>query len=144
MADLKTFGKRIIKLSSKFNKNINTIVKQTAIVVDQAVVLATPVDTGRARSNWQTSVGLPKTGIIEPYAPGSGLGTSESANAGGAIAQGKAAISSRKSGKPIYIVNNLSYIEELNKGHSQQAAAGFVEKAVQAGNAFLRKAKVLQ
>lgn len=144
MASLKDFSRRIVLLANKFDANVNKVVKKTAVVVDQAVVLATPVDTGRARSNWIVSTGSPSGGTRKPYAPGSHLGTSESGNAGGAIAQGHAAVSGRLPGQPIFIVNNLPYIEELNNGHSDQAAAGFVEKAIQAGNAFLRKARVLR
>jgi len=144
MADMKTFSKRIIALAGRFDRNTNEAVKKTAIVVDQAVVLATPADTGRARSNWQVAVGVPIRTEIEPYAPGSALGVSESGNAGGAIAQGQLAVKGRLPGQPIYISNNLEYIVPLNEGHSQQAAAGFVEKAIQAGNAFLRKVRVLK
>jgi len=144
VASLKNFSRRIVLLAKKFGANVNKVVKRTAIVVDQTVVLATPVDTGRARSNWIVSTGSPSSSKIEPYAPGSKLGLGETGNAGGAIAQGHAAVSGRLPGQPIFIVNNLSYIDELNKGHSDQAAAGFVEKAIQAGNAFLRKAKVLR
>ena len=31
---------------------------------------------------------------------------------------------------PIYITNNVPYINSLNGGHSQHAPAGFVERAI--------------
>ena len=49
-----------------------------------------------------------------------------------AIAEATALVSGVKAGDTVYISNNLEYIQALNEGHSQQAPAGFVEKAVQA------------
>jgi hypothetical protein len=114
-----------------------------ALVVDQSVVLGTPVDTGRARSNWRVSVGAPVADVIEPYAPGKHLGRGEGANAQAAIQQGQAVIGSARSGKPIYITNNVHYIGKLEEGHSPQNKE-FVKRAVAAGQRMLKKFTLLR
>jgi hypothetical protein len=118
--DMKKTGKRVAE-------NADRLVRRCALAVDAAVVLATPVDTGRARSNWQVEVGSPASGTIDSGFDKGG---------GSAISQGKDAIESYKgeSNKAgIFITNNLPYIERLNDGWSAQAPAGFVEKAMQVG-----------
>jgi hypothetical protein len=104
-----------------------------ALAADQAVVLATPVDKGRARSNWLVELDAPARTTIEPYVPGEN-GNTSGPNTAAALAQGQATIAGyngdRNSG--IAISNNLPYIGRLNAGSSRQAPAGFVEKAVQA------------
>lgn len=138
MADFETFSRRIVILGDRVNRNANLLVRRVALVADQALVLGTPVDEGRARSNWLVSVGQPRRDVIEPYSPGKGLGIGEGSNAQGAINQARAAIAGQKDGQAIYISNNLPYIEPLNNGSSAQAPAGFVEmainKAVQVAN----------
>jgi hypothetical protein len=113
--------------------SVDALVRKVALAVDQAVVIATPVDTGRARSNWIVTLDSPATGEIPAHAPGSKGGTG-GANAQAAINAGKQVISRYKdSNSKICITNNLDYIEDLNNGTSAQAPAGFVEQAVAAG-----------
>jgi hypothetical protein len=87
------------------------------------VVNKTPVDTGRARGNWQTTLGTPATGEIEredgSRAPSNvsyteGLPTIEQVPAFGVI----------------WLSNNLPYIERLENGYSQQAPNGMVSTTV--------------
>lgn len=80
------------------------------------VVQKTPVDTGRARANWQVSTGAPAGGLIEGVDP----------SGGEAIARGAAALAQVQPGETIYISNNLPYILPLENGHSRQAPAGMV------------------
>lgn len=92
-------------------------IKTTVLAVDAALVMNTPVDTGRARSNWIASLNAPSVAMVEPgQKPDTG-----------------AAVSSFKVTDTAYIANNLPYIRRLNEGHSKQRPAGFVEKAVQSG-----------
>jgi hypothetical protein len=44
----------------------------------------------------------------------------------------------------VYISNNLPYIDRLNKGHSKQAPAGFIESAINAGLTAIRKARLVK
>lgn len=126
MADLGTFAKRIRKLGQNIERNADKAVRRCALAVDSAVVLATPVDTGRARGNWQVELNTPAVGTTDNLSP----------SGREAIEQGKARIADYKGGSKeasINITNNLPYIGRLNEGHSAQAPAGFVERAIDVG-----------
>lgn len=125
-----SFPRRLYVISEHVVVNINKLVRKVALVIDQAVVLGTPVDTGLARSNWLVSVGKERTDVIVPYAPGKKLGLGETANAQKAIEQGNAIIGKRQDGQNIFITNNVHYIGMLNTGSSQQAPSNFVERAI--------------
>lgn len=142
MPNLNDFGNRIEGIGIRFDQKRKQLRILTALAVDQALVLATPVDKGRARSNWQVSVGRPILAEIEPYAPGDKLGLGETANASGALEQARAALARDIGEEPIYITNNVEYINVLNAGHSAQAPAGFVEEALAAGLAVVRGMKL--
>lgn len=123
MADLRRFAGRIRVMGKRIEQNADALTRKVALAVDSAVVIATPVDTGRARSNWQVNIGAPADGTREA------LDTSGQA----AIAQGQTEIAKYKGGSAIHITNNLPYIGRLNDGWSAQAPSGFVEKAVLVG-----------
>lgn len=86
------------------------------------LILASPVDKGRFRSGWSTSLDTPST-----FMPAEGLGSYQ-------VPDASTALSPIKSGKPfqmIWITNNLPYGVALNEGHSKQAPSGFVDIAVE-------------
>ena len=85
------------------------------------VVLKTPVDTGRARGNWQVTTGNPATGELDTTDKG-GNGT---------MSNGNGTIASAEPFDVVYIANNLPYIERLEHGHSQQAPQGMLELTFQ-------------
>ncbi len=132
--DLHGFARRIGDIGAAVSVNADALVRKVALSVNQTVVMATPVDTGRARSNWIVALDTPVANEIPPYDPGKG-GSSGQNNAQGAIKQGASVIGTYKggTGKTINITNNLDYIGELNNGKSAQAPVGFVEEAAQAG-----------
>ena len=120
------------------------VVRTAALKVDQAVVISTPVDTGRARSNWIASIGSPAGGTVSPFSPGSKLGLGEGNNAQAAIDAARGVINSRRFNQSIFITNNLDYIGKLNNGSSKQAPKNFVRKGVQAGTQAVRNIKVFE
>jgi len=125
------FNKRMKKIGALVTENVGAGHRATALVVDQAVVLATPVDTGRARANWRASSGS------------SDFKTYESVDFNSALTQARAVIEGDRTGV-IYITNNLDYIGSLNDGSSAQAPAGFVEQAVQIGLVAAAKIRALK
>jgi hypothetical protein len=131
MATLAQLSQNMQSLILRLNSDTARVVRAVALAVDQAVVTATPVDTGRARSNWIASVGQPANQIIFPYDPGFG-GSTGASNSQQAMDQARAVISSAPDNATIYISNNLPYIQRLNQGWSRQAPAGYIEKAVNA------------
>ena len=124
---------------------VDKAVRMAALAADQAVVLGTPVDKGRARSNWIVSLGAPSRTTVDPHVPGEG-GSTAGANANAALAQGAAVIGGYSGliHGSIAISNNLPYIGRLNTGYSKQAPAGFVEKAVQSAVRAVQKARVVK
>ena len=140
MPNLREFSGRIRIMGKRIEENADALVRRTALAVDGAVVMATPVDTGRARSNWQVSIGEnAPSGVRPAFAPGEERST-EGENTRQAIDEGKAVINTYNGQGTIHITNNLSYIGRLNDGHSAQAPAGFVEKAVLVGVAAVQGA----
>lgn len=137
MADLGTFAKRIRKIGQNIEKNSDEAVRRCALSVDATVVLATPVDTGRARGNWQVELNAPAVGATDNVSP----------SGREAIEQGKATIAGYKGGTKeaaVHITNNLPYIGRLNEGHSAQAPAGFVEKAIEVGVQAVRNFSIVR
>lgn len=86
----------------------------------------TPVDTGWASANWWPSVGSPATANTGRADEGSISGRESQRSAG--VTQ---VLSYQLGQGPIYITNNVPYIDRLNNGWSQQSPAGFVDRAVQ-------------
>lgn len=133
MADrtLDEFSKVMAALGVTVVEGAGELVRKVALAADQAVVVATPVDTGAARSNWLVSLNVPDSRVVPAYSRGAG-GSTASANTQAALEQArqKAAGFRAGVGGAIVITNNLAYIDRLNSGWSAQAPAGFVERAV--------------
>lgn len=141
------FRRHLKVRADEIAKNTSDAVRKIALFVDQQVVMGTPVDTGRARSNWVVSVGMPFEGELEPYAPGEKLGIGEGANAGAAIAQGQRVIAENQwitDGESIFITNNVHYIGLLNDGSSPQAPPYYVEQAIVDAIALLKSVKLMR
>lgn len=85
------------------------------------IVLRTPVDTGRARGNWQTTISHPATGQLETV----------DKQGDDTINKGLAAIATLPPYQVVYIANNLEYIEFLEEGSSEQAPDGMVKMTVE-------------
>jgi len=108
---------------AKFAKLTGTSIDETgrAIVLELfgSVIKDTPVDTGRARGNWQTSIGSPAGGEVGRLGEQAALAE---------VSQQTAAFGA---GKVIYLANNLPYIYRLEfLGWSNQSPDGFVRKNV--------------
>jgi hypothetical protein len=95
--------------------------RKVALAILQYVVLATPVDTGRARANWLVGINGPIRSANENSFDKSG---------GSTITQGINKVNSVKE-ETIYISNNLPYIGRLNDGHSKQAPIAYVQNSVE-------------
>lgn len=130
----KDFAKRINQRAANIEPNVWRIMRYAALAIHREVILGTPVDTGKARSNWIIGVGRIPSTVINPHHPGKHLGIGERANAHTATFIGMETLHLALD-KPnsIYIVNNVHYINKLNRGHSSQAGPAFVERAVMAG-----------
>jgi hypothetical protein len=118
---------------AKFAKLTNSSLDETgrAIVLElfSSVIKDTPVKSGRAKGNWQTSITSPKSGVLD--------------RTGDAVAINEATSESAKfgMGKVIYLANNLPYIYRLEfLGWSIQAPDGMARKNVARIQSIVRKA----
>lgn len=128
MSDFGQFSQRMRVLSKNVEVNSKKLVKDLALNIQPAVVIATPVDEGVAKSNWIVNPGDAVDHVIPAYVPGE-KGSTESENVAAAIEQGQSALSNYIDG-PIHVTNNLPYIQRLNDGYSKQAGEHFVEAAI--------------
>ena len=105
------------------------------IQVGDGVILDTPVGNpdlwespppknyvgGRARGNWQSTIGSPATGE-----------TGKLDESGSPTQAATEQVAERiQAGQVSYIANNVPYIERLNDGWSTQAPAAFVQTNIQ-------------
>lgn len=124
---------------------LDRILTRTALAVDQVAVTETPVDTGRARANWRVAIGKePEADPRDPVEAGPRKSAArEAANAKLAIEEGRAIITrSQLAFSPIFISNNVAYIERLEAGSSRQAPEGMLRAAVQAGVKVASKERI--
>jgi len=101
-------------MENKVYKVHRELVRVTAMLAYAYIIQSTPVDTGRARANWNISV---NSVIYTTTDSTSAPDTNPTLD--------------YKEGDTYYISNNLPYIQRLNDGYSQQAPANFVEKGIE-------------
>ena len=107
--NIKTFNADLNKFAKATNLEIEEVVRKVAFDVYTGVVQKTPVDTGRAKSNWNIGKGSIDYSIrlkdfsfrAMPINKGAGKNV-------------------------IYITNSLPYINRLENGWSKQAPKGMV------------------
>jgi hypothetical protein len=114
--------------------NTENLVRKLAMGILSNVVIATPVDTGKARANWRVSLTNPLTDSIDE----------KDKSGREAINKGRMIVSVfRLKDVSINITNNLPYINRLNNGWSKQANAGYVERAIEGVQADIRNADLI-
>lgn len=114
-----SFSKDIASFTRKAASAHDKITRVATLELFSGIIRATPVDTGRARGNWQASVGSPVSGELdrEDKAGSAAIADAEQSTPPGA-------------GQVTYLANNLPYIEALEMGSSTQAPEGMVRKNV--------------
>lgn len=143
MPGLKQFSFRMNGLAKEVTKYRNRVEDVTVRRTLEVLVELTPVDTGKARSNWLIGRGKPRTAVIKAHFPGKNLGRGEAANRNMAILRGALKIRFGRT-RPIFISNNVDYLEFLNDGSSAQAPAGFIEMAIAEARRTVRRTKIFR
>ncbi|MGB1388669.1 MAG: hypothetical protein ACPG61_07255 [Paracoccaceae bacterium] len=116
-----TFGSDLAQFEAKTAGKLDLAVRGIALELFSRVILRTPVDTGRARGNWQVQIGSIPNGTLA-LDDRSGTAT---------VSKAQAAASGMDAGDVIYLTNNLPYARRLEEGYSAQAPAGMVALSVQ-------------
>lgn len=115
---------RVSKIGRELRADLSKTLRDVMLLAADNVTNATPVDTTNAANNWILSTGTPYNGV-----DGSRVNPSNQAQTAGI-----AKILDYDVGRdgPIYLRNNVLYLQYLDQGWSQQADAGFVAAAFQA------------
>lgn len=131
MASLGQFSLDLSKFAKKCPERYDLVVKKVLFDMFARIVLRTPVDTGRARGNWQIDPRLlsgetnrlDKTGTM-------------------AVAEGSSKINSLTTKAKVvgFIFNNCSYILPLEYGSSDQAPRGMVRITLAEFETFIANA----
>lgn len=109
-----SFESQLNAFVSGTEKKVERTVRAVKLELFRSVILDTPVDTGRARGNWQATLNSPATEEIE--------------NESMSVALAGVAANLGKVNDVSFLANNLPYIEELEDGSSKQAPAGMVRR----------------
>jgi len=112
------FSATVGKFATDASARVERIGRAVVLKIGTAIIMDTPVKTGRARSNWQTSIGSPLLGEI----PNRGAE---------ALAELHGVVAKLRGNFVAYIRNNLPYIHRLEfDGWSKQAPEGMFRKNV--------------
>jgi hypothetical protein len=112
------YKRQITVVKGAIDKLGNLMLAETSLEVLRQVSQQTPVDTGRARSNWFMGINAAERKTTED-------------TSGANVGQAEGVMLTIKGADTVFVSNNLPYIERLNDGYSKQAPANFVEGAAQ-------------
>lgn len=116
----KDFVLALKQFTGATKEQMNLFPKAIAMRIFADIIMATPVDTGRARANWMMSIGTLNTTITYDV----------DENGQPTVDKGVASLSDYKGGQSIFITNSLPYIMRLEYGWSKQAPNGMVRQAI--------------
>lgn len=111
------FGRQIRNFSRLVERRAERVARGAVLELGTRIITRTPVDTGRARGGWQTSIG----GTAGP-APGRSPAEAERELA--------RAAETLVVGDQVHISNAVEYVPVLERGSSAQAPRGMVEVTV--------------
>ena len=107
----------IEEIASRANKKVEVVARAITLQLFRAVVLRSPVDTGRFRANWNVAYGTPNYATNGSSEKNRGLGETLK-------------VTSLPVGGVMYLSNGLPYARRLEYGWSKQAASGMVRITV--------------
>lgn len=116
-----TFKTDFDKAVRNINKKSDMAIRAIGLQLFGAIIKDTPVDTGRLRGNWQTTIGQPASGSFPD---------SKDKNGSVAGASMRARIAQYKVGQKLFLTNNLPYAQAIEDGHSKQRPYGMVKTNV--------------
>jgi hypothetical protein len=110
-----TFALDIAAFAEETGLELELVTRKLALDGYTRITEKTPVDTGRARANWNIGVGQPDTQL-----------TDTDADTGIVDAPSRPTLRKGDGENAIFITNNLPYINELENGSSKQTPRGMV------------------
>lgn len=120
MSDAKTFSVQIDEEWLAVQDDVVEAVANIGLDALRNVVLMSPVDEGRFRGNWHTTIGTTSNAVFDRV----------DLTGAKTINDGARTLNAYEKLQPIYIQNNLPYAQRLENGHSGQAPNGMVALTV--------------
>lgn len=105
-----TFDQQMEKIIKDREEKALDIFRAVALQLFDRVIRRTPVDTGRARANWNAAIDNPDMSTTDGTSP----------------PQPSPTVYMAGLGDTLYLTNNLPYISALEYGYSKQAPQGMV------------------
>ena len=115
----------IANIVSRVNRRIDTQIRKSTIELFGSVIKMTPVNTGRAKGNWQCTVGTAASSEIDRD-DGSKRDSLRSSKAYEEVVR-----TVPPTGNVVWLANNVPYIRSLEYGSSQQAPSGMVRVSLE-------------
>lgn len=109
------FGADMDRFKNKTVSRSKQAVEYICFNMSNQIITLTPVDTGAAKNNWQSSIGSPNRSANNVA----------DKNGSGALSDAQSKAKSAYGGI-FFFVNSLPYIKRLENGWSKQAASGMV------------------
>lgn len=117
-----SFTTSLAKFESSTKDRLNRTKRVVVIKLFSAIIMDTPVLTGRLRGNWQTSIGSPVLATVDRT----------DLTGAQAIAEVERTAALMKSDDAAYLTNNLPYVEVIEyEGWSKKAPEGMVRRNVE-------------
>lgn len=129
MGTFADLSKSLRQQAKNIESNASLLVRRCATVVIEELAVRTPIDSGRAKSNWIVTLNSPTVARIEPHHFGV-LGSTAPQTIKTVQARAAIVINRFKIGDTVIIQNNLDYIVDLEKGSSKQSPAGFIHQSL--------------
>ena len=122
-----SFADQIAKFKAKTMHDASKAITEIRIGVSDSIINKTPIDTGFARGNWQSSIGSPIKSEITRFDREAGFAPT----GGDGISLREAQeVAETEADKDFYLTSNAEYIMNLEFGGSDQAPHGMVRVTV--------------
>lgn len=112
------FAQQIKEWANETMASAERTQKRACRELARLVIQDTPVQTGRARANWQAGLNQAPTGVLDEVDPSGAT----------ALARVEKVLARMKSGDTLVLANNLDYAKELEDGSSRQAPNGMLKR----------------
>lgn len=124
--NIKQFNESLNMASKRFHsEDVPKFIVMVSLEVFRRIILRTPVDTGRARGNWQIEIDRPASGVIE-------ITGTESRMTEEAINREVGKLRNLSPETVVHITNNVDYVYYLEYDkRSKQHPEGMVEITLQ-------------
>lgn len=111
------------KLASKITHKAEAFVRKVVLDGLTNLIRQSPVNTGRFKANWSTSVGMMAGGEVDMLGSKTPLNTNSAPSDFNRSGEG---IKGYKLGQTMFLHNNLQYALPLEYGTSKQAPKGWI------------------